>query len=172
MKRVSKYPLLPIVLVLLNFPYVQSQPHQQEFTIDSLLTALESAEDTTRVNILNKLSKEFEFREPEKSYEFGEEAVRLSEEIDYKEGLAYGYMNIGNYYTEQGAYDNAIKYFEYSLDVYKKIGDVSGKQSILNNIGNVHRYLGNYDKALEYFFISLKMSEEIDDKRGIAKTLS
>jgi class 3 adenylate cyclase/uncharacterized protein HemY len=151
---------------------VQSQPNQQEDIIDSLLTAIDSAKDTARVNILNKLSKEFEFRDPDKSYQYAEEAVRLSEEIDYKEGLAYGYMNIGNYYTEQGAYDNAIKYFEHSLEVYKKLGNVTGEKNILNNIGNVHRYLGNYDKALEYFFISLRMSEETEDKKGIAYALN
>jgi class 3 adenylate cyclase/Tfp pilus assembly protein PilF len=172
MERSCKYLIVLISLVLLNFPPVQSQPHQQEYKIDSLLTALESAKDTARVNILNKLSKEFEFRNPDKSFEYANKAVRLSEEIDYKEGLAYGYMNIGNYYTEQGAYDNAIKYFEYSLDVYKKLGDVTGEKDILNNIGNVHRYLGNYDKALEYFFISLKMSEENEDKKGIAYALN
>ncbi|UCH65824.1 MAG: tetratricopeptide repeat protein [Ignavibacterium sp.] len=172
MKRSSKHLIALIFLVLFSFSPFKSQPNQQEYKIDSLLTVLDTAEHTTRVNLLNKLSKEFEFRKPKKSYEYAEEAVRLAEEIDYKEGLAYGYMNIANYYTEQGAYDNAIKYFEYSLDVYKKIGDVSGEQSILNNIGNVHRYLGNYDEALEYFFISLTMSEETDDKQGIAYTLN
>jgi class 3 adenylate cyclase/Tfp pilus assembly protein PilF len=172
MKRSVKYLFSSILIILLTITPAQSQPNQQEDKIDSLITSLDSAEDTVRVNILNKLSKEFEFREPEKSFRYAEEAVRLAEEIDYKEGLAYGYMNIGNYYTEQGAYDNAIKYFEYSLDIYKKLGDVTGEKDILNNIGNVHRYLGNYDKALEYFFISLTMSENTDDKKGIAYALN
>jgi class 3 adenylate cyclase/Tfp pilus assembly protein PilF len=151
---------------------VQSHPNQQEDKIDSLLQALDGVEDTARVNILNRISKEFEFREPEKSYQYAKDAVRLSEELVYEEGLAYGYMNIGNYHTEQSDYDNAIKYFQYALDIYKKLGDKTGEKNILNNIGNVHRYLGNYDTALEYFFISLKMSEEDEDKKGMAYALN
>jgi class 3 adenylate cyclase len=172
MKRNVNYLFAPLFLVLFNFHLIQIQPNQQKDIIDSLITALDSIKDTTRVNILNKLSKEFEFRDPNKSYQYAEEAVRLSEEIDYKGGLAYGYMNIANYHTEQSDYDKAIKYFEYALELYKKLGDIAGEQKILNNIGNVHRYQGNYDKAIEYFFISLKMSEEIEDKKGMAYALN
>jgi class 3 adenylate cyclase/tetratricopeptide (TPR) repeat protein len=172
MKRSTKYLFSLICIVLFNFPITQSQPDQQKDKIDSLLSVLSNAKDTVRVNILNSLSKEFEFREPDKSYQYAEEAVRLSEEIGYKKGLANGYMNIGNYHSEQGDYDNAIKYFEYALELYKKLGDITGEKNILNNIGNVHRYLGNYDTALEYFLLSLKMSEKNEDKKGVAYALN
>jgi signal transduction histidine kinase len=98
--------------------------------------------------------------------------VSLAEEINFPRGIALGYKNIGNFYTEQGGYNEAIEHFSKALRIYEDLGDKEGINQCLNNIGNVHRYLANYDEALDYFLKSLAMSEEIGAKQGIAYALN
>jgi len=173
MNHTSKYSTA-VILVLFSVTLLFSQDLSESVNgkSDSLLNLLSSAADTQKVKLLNQLSKEMEFRDPEESLKFAIEAVSLSKQLAYDRGLAAGYMQVGNYYTEQSNYKTALDYFEKAWAVYIKLGDLSGEKNIINNIGNVHRYIGDYDKALEYFLKALQMSEEQEDKKGIAYALN
>lgn len=132
MDRFNKYSLAVLLLFCSAFLlFSQDLPENETSKRDSLLNLLSIAADTQKVNLLNQLSKHLEFREPERSLTFAEEAVSLSEELNFNNGLAAGYMNVGNYYTEQSNYNTALDYFEKAWAVYIKIGDASGEKKLL-----------------------------------------
>lgn len=165
------------LLIILTFCFVtlsfsQDISGNETGKRDSLLSQLSAAVDTQKINLLNQLSKELEFQNPDESLSYANEAVSLSLELRYDKGLAKGYMYVGNYYTEQSNYKTALSYFEKAWAIYVKMGDISGEILIINNIGNLYRYIGDYDKSLEYLLKSLEMSEEQNDKKGIAYALN
>jgi hypothetical protein len=66
--------------------------HAQSNGTDSLRALIKnSKEDTQKVNLLLSLSKNYWLTIPESVMVFGNEALRLSEMLNYKKGLAFVY---------------------------------------------------------------------------------
>ncbi|HEX7330148.1 MAG TPA: tetratricopeptide repeat protein [Pyrinomonadaceae bacterium] len=68
------------------------------------------------------------------------------------------------YYS--GNYDEALEYFQRSVNVQKTQPDRLGLATALRGIGNVHRTRGDYGAALESYFNSLSIFEEIKAPLG------
>ena len=126
----GKAGLLLLALCCFHF----SLPAQQT-TIDSLQNILSAAkEDTNKVNTLNNLAWEFiNAGEYEKSLNCANQASILADKINYKKGKAKSYHNIGNIYTYQGNYPQALKTHFASLKIREEIGDKNGIE-----IGRAH----------------------------------
>ena len=63
-----------------------------------------------------------------------------------------------------GKYDQAIEYYERSLEMRKQIyGDMPHPDvaDSLNNLGNALKDLGKYNQAIEYYERSLEMKKQI-----------
>jgi CHAT domain-containing protein/Tfp pilus assembly protein PilF len=97
--------------------------------------------------------------------------VRISEKLNYKEGMATGkYLN-GEMAANKGDFKQALELFEDSLKLIETSDDKSLIATLLNGIGSVNFSLGNYEQSLEYHHRSLKIREELGDKAGIARSL-
>ena len=70
-----------------------------------------------------------------------------------------------------GQYSKALDYFEQSLAISKKIGDLSGEGLTLNNLGAVYDRLGQYTKALDYYGQSLVIRKKTGDVGGESSSL-
>ena len=68
-------------------------------------------------------------------------------------------------------YQEAIKYNQQSLAIFKEIGDGHGEACSYKNLGNAYYFLGQYEQAREYYQQSLAIFKEIGDKPGEAKAL-
>jgi class 3 adenylate cyclase len=128
--------------------------------------------DTTRVNLLNALSKSLFNSNPDTSVVIAASSKALAEKIDYKTGLALAEKNMGIGYYLQGKYKEAVLTWQQAIDVYKLIDDKKGVANMLSNQGAVYFAQGDDAKALELYFQSLKMSEEIDDTLRIVSSLN
>jgi len=74
--------------------------------------------------------------------------------------------------NRQGDYEQALKFYEESLVLWREIGDKSGIARSLNGLGNVSHNQGDYDQALKFYVESLVLWREIGDKSGIASSLN
>ena len=81
-------------------------------------------------------------------------------------------MNLGNVYQDWGQYAKAVEYYEKSLQIFKKIGNVKGEGQSLGNLGNVYRGWGQYPKAVEYYEKSLQIFKKVGDVKGEGSTLN
>ena len=159
--------LFLIFLFINFFTFLHSQTG-----IDSLETQLEKATSIERINILNELGKAYWQKSPQKTLEYGYQALELSQKLDYIEGEAQALKIIGGGYYYLSNYDEALECYQKSFKIYKEMDDKEGIASCVNNIGNIYYYFSNYDKALEYFLISLKIFEESGDKMKLSVILN
>ncbi len=140
--------------------------------IDSLETQLKIVNKNEKIDILNELSQLYYETSPQKTIEYSNRALELSQQSNYKEGEAQALKNIGtgNYY--QSNYDISLEYYFKSLEIFKELEDKEGASSILNNIGIIYWKLYDFEKALEIYNESLKVMKEFDNKEGIARALN
>lgn len=142
----------------------------QKQTIDSLNTLINSRiPDTTKSKLLTDLSWEYiTIGDYTNAAEKTNEAIELSEKINYKKGLAQSFNMKGILYWFQGDYPNALDFQYKALKISEEIGDKARIAGSLNNIGNIFHEQGDLKKALEDQLKALKIYEEIDAKFDIA----
>ncbi len=142
---------------------------QNQKYIDSLLVKLNTTEnDTSKVNLLNKIASDFYYVNPENIFEYADQALELSKDISYEKGIAEAYNNLGIYYRSKGIYDLAIDYFFNSIEIMEEINDKSGIARCYNLFGIIYYYLHNYNLSLDYYNKALKINIEQNDKKWIA----
>src|SRR4030095_13519729 len=103
---------------------------------------------------------------------YADEAMAIAQQIKFKKGMAASYNNIGNIYSFQSNYPEALKNYFAALRLREEIGDKYGTATSYNNIGNIYRVQGNYPEALKNLLAALKLREEIGDKKGIAASFN
>lgn len=65
--------------------------------------------------------------------------------------LAYSYNNLGDLYLLTGNIPLSLKFSEYSLDIFTKLGNSVGQSYSNVNVGLVYRAKKDYKLALDYF---------------------
>ena len=88
---------------------------------------------------------------------------------DVGNGPTYG--NLGNVYQDQGRYDEALSYYERSLEMAQRIGDTVTTARQLNNLGAISHLQGNFERAIDYYHQSLQIFRELGDHTAYANTL-
>ena len=140
--------------------------------VDSLKKILANTiKDSVRVDVLNALSKSLYNSNPDSSIIIATKAKMLAEQIQYKQGLALAYKNIGKGYYLEGKYKEAILNWQQAIDVYTLLNDKKGIANIISNQGAVYFNQGDDAKALELHLQSLKMSEALNDTLRILTSL-
>lgn len=102
------------------------------------------------------------------------EAAKIFEALNNTQNNRYAAImsNIGILYSKLKNYDLSLKYYENSLDINKKIGNLFGQANTLNSIGTLYDNLEQYDKALEHYQKSLEIMTQIKNLNGIASAHS
>ena len=78
------------------------------------------------------------------------------------------YNEIGIQYYSQGRYQEALDWYNRSLEISESISCKESLATTYNNIGEIYRVQGRYQEALDWYIKSLKIKEAIDDKLGLA----
>jgi two-component system sensor histidine kinase/response regulator len=150
---------------------ISSPSFAQTPKIDSLLNILKTQkEDTSKVNTLSELARAylFDLDDLQKVGEYGSQQLALSLKLNFRKGIAYGYLNRAIFYRSSGELDSALVYDKKSLPVMIETGNKKGEGSCYSNIGMTLMYQGNLKEALTYMFKGVAMKAEIGDKKGMA----
>lgn len=86
----------------------------------------------------------------------------LLEQASKDDDKANFYNQLGYLKDEKGQYDEAISFYEKSVEIKRKILPENDPSlaTCYNNIGGVYKNIGNYPKALEYYQKYLKIPTE------------
>lgn len=142
---------------------------QDQHSVDSLIHRLNmQMEDTARINLLNRIADDIFYVNSDKMIDYAEEALRLSERINYQLGIGQAFMNLGIYYRHKGIYDKAIDYFFNSLEIMEQLNNVNGIARCYNLFGIIYYYLKNYELSLEYYTKALELNIAQSDKKWAA----
>ncbi|MEL7835112.1 tetratricopeptide repeat protein [Fodinibius sp. Rm-B-1B1-1] len=124
--------------------------------------------DTTVVHTLIDSSYALSFDDPDRAIAFAEQALKLSEQIDYPKGVGKAHRELGYSNSVKGNFEEALSHHQKGISQSQQIGDTLGIISQLNDIGNLYKKQTQYHTALEYFFQALELSETQKLDRGIA----
>jgi tetratricopeptide (TPR) repeat protein len=158
-----------IYIVISVFFLLMKGGAQDQKYIDSLITKLDSEmEDTSRINLLNTIANDLYYVNQEEIYAIAQQALSLSEDSDYKTGIAEAYYNLSIYFRLKGVYEPAINYAFQSLEIMEQTNNQHGVGTCYNQIGSIYYYLQNYKISLDYITKALKIATEQKDKKWIA----
>lgn len=77
-------------------------------------------------------------------------------------------LSIGNFYYNNGDFKNAMKYYQLSYNIFKRIGDEVGLSKALNNYSLIFIELKNFAEAERLLKESLQLKEKYSDEAGKA----
>lgn len=154
----------------------------QNAKIDSLIAQPETfTRDTALVSTLNALARELMYQNPDTSILLSNQALTLSEKLQFKMGAGKSYHNLGVFSYIKGDYIPALDYYSKALalwDTLEKTSDknlipriLNSKSGAYGNIGVVYDEQGDYPKALDCYLKALRMNEKLGDKNGTAINL-
>ena len=136
---------------------------------DSLERALMVAQqDTNKVNLLNKISDNFDGLDFDSARVYGNQALELSKALLWGKGTVNGYNNIGTICQCLGNYPEATRNFKIAIQFAMSIAYPHGAVAGYCNLGCVDANTGNYPSALEHFFSAMKVAEKNGDDYAVA----
>ncbi|UOB16693.1 tetratricopeptide repeat protein [Abyssalbus ytuae] len=137
--------------------------------IDSLKNCLSShfVENSEKVDLLNEIGYEYWIINPNESVKYGNQALELSEQLNYKSGLARSKRIIGVAHWAQGNLNSGLQYLMESHEVYSNLKDAEGQANTMLNIGMIYADLDLYEMAFRNYneainkFTSLNLNSRI-----------
>ncbi|HAM99978.1 MAG TPA: hypothetical protein DCQ26_15365 [Marinilabiliales bacterium] len=137
--------------------------------IDSLRTLLTVTQnDTVYVDILNQLSKACRWNQITDAIDYAVKAEKISQTINYQQGLALAFHNLGVLYADKGNNELALEYYGKSLRIQRIMNNPKAMAHLYDNMGLIYRRQQDFEKALEYHNQSLKLKKDLNDTIGIA----
>ena len=143
-----------IFTILLSITFGQAQQHY----VDSLKRELTVAEeDTSKVSLLNQLSRAHTYSAPDTGVAYAEKALELAEKIDFKAGIILAEINLAGAFTDLGNFQQGIYY---ALNAHSLAEETKDYFLIIRSnakLTECYYYFGEYTTALKYAHEELKM---------------
>jgi signal transduction histidine kinase len=152
---------LSLTLILCYFLSFSSFS-QTNKVVDDLNNQLQNhpKQDTNRVNLLMQLAGANYGFNPQNMQLAAEEAIGLSEKLNYKKGTADGYKALGAKYLSTGDFKNAETFFLKSLKISEEIPFYPIIIQNYSNLGSIALIQGKYPEALAYYQKSIRVAEK------------
>jgi tetratricopeptide (TPR) repeat protein len=143
---------------------------------DSLVAVLHHTQnDIDKVKLLNTISDHYKTSDPNRMLQYANEALKLSQKINYTTAEGNALLNLGNANIILGNYSVALQYFAEAQHLFETISDkdkLENKQGLakaLGSIGIVFSEQSNYGKGLQYYIKAVKIYEQLKDEEKCAK---
>lgn len=138
----------------------------QEKELDSIKARVEvyKKRDTTRVNLLNQLTRYYATRDISKNEVILNEAIEISKAINYTQGLSDSYTNLTSFYVQSGNYDNALELALKTKKLQDSIKDFGGLIYTNSSIARIYNHLEKTDKAIQIQLENLNILKEYPNK--------
>lgn len=114
----------------------------------------------------------FYLGESKKAIEYYEKALKISETINDKLGMAKANSNLGIVYQFLGDYSLALTYFHKCADISTAIKSKKGMATAISSMAILYNLIGEQEKAINYFDQSLLLANEINDLQSIVSSLN
>lgn len=139
-----------IATILLLFPTLAIA--QRTWKLDSLELRLKNAaHDTTRIQVLIKLSNYYDTIDYARAATYARESRDVAMNKGLTKSVAFADAALARLFVDMGNYKQASSHFFNALKYYEEAHDTVGTIRICNNLGTLHDRLKEYDKALAYY---------------------
>lgn len=156
---------LILVILFLSINYFSFSQNQ---AIDSLLNVVRTQNGKEKIETLLELSSKHLKIDLEKSYEYTNEALKLSEELKISElnSKIYNSFALLNYYRAE--YESCKSNSNLAIQFSEKFENIEQKAVSYRYLGCIYQVQSNYDSSL----ISFEKEKEIQIKSGTKKDLA
>jgi len=160
------------ILTVFFFIVCSFAANGQNKTVDSLKRVLQSQkEDTNKVNTLNAISTVLtDSVKYNEALKYANEALGLSEKINFKSGQAKTYKIIASIYEFRGDYVTSRNNYLLGKKIYEELKDKSRVADFTNSIAVLYYREGDLAEAIKISYNTLKFYDELQDKSGAAYT--
>jgi serine phosphatase RsbU (regulator of sigma subunit) len=134
---------------------------------DSILKVLPNLTDTSRVIALNKLSSWFSDIDLEKSKQYANEALHLSDSILYAKGRVNSRDNLGYVFLMTAQYPRAISIYKEAISIAQKINFTIKLAWLFNRLSAAYYYQGDYEVALQNYVKTSEYAKKTNNKNTL-----
>ena len=124
---------------------------------------LSGNEQKKQIDEINEFIYTNIFNDLEDPKEAAQTLLDISKKLDYKRGIAFSELNLGNYYCSLSS-PEGLNHLNHSLILFEELGDSLGILRSLNNLGSTYKDAGLYDKALDYRQKTLTLAQKTGNK--------
>ncbi len=160
-----------LLLILLLSP-IPSFSFQYTTKADSLKALLQTAIDTTRVDLLNDLAKQFWQTKADTAQLYAKEALEEARKNNYLKGEAEAFRILGLSSNFHGNQVQARAYLKKAIHLFEQIGYEPGLAAALNNLGVVDDFSGNYEEGLQAHQQALTIFRELGNQEAVGSVLN
>lgn len=136
--------------------------------LESLLLLLDGQKDSSRIPTLLSISWELRNSNPEKSIQFGLEAIELATLYKDYENLAKAHGFVGVSFRVMGNYLQSIDYYYTGLEISIKYGITEQEGFAYLNLANLHIYQEYYNSAIDNINRAESIANRIGNKQMLA----
>lgn len=140
--------------------------------VDEVGKRLTSGRVTDRARVLAQLAKTNRTKSPEKTIEYGQEAIQLLQQFPDPRLRAEISDDVCWAYQILGRYGKAFEICETGRRLAIAVGDRKIEANSLTIIGVLHWRLGQYEQALEVLASALAINEQIGDDEQTSNVLT
>ncbi|MBS1505743.1 MAG: tetratricopeptide repeat-containing sensor histidine kinase [Bacteroidetes bacterium] len=141
-------------------------------SIESLESKLNgNLTDSARIKLLVTLSKEYQYSNLKKSFEYAEKAISIADTKNLLWAKALTYHNIATFHSISGDFSSSAKYNDLSLSINFQLKDTVAMAKDYNNLGQDYASFGKYDEAYFYYTQSYRLASEKKDSLSLAIAL-
>ncbi|MCF6349200.1 MAG: tetratricopeptide repeat protein [Flavobacteriaceae bacterium] len=151
---------------LLSFSQKQKQ--------DSLLTELESntKTDTIRARLLINVAYNIMHNKPQQALDYVDEALQISNELDWQKGKASSLRQIGVVYYYMADNIRAMDYFQQALIAGEPLHDKLFNASLYSNLANIFADMKQSERAIKEYNRLLTVAREFNHIPFLINSLS
>lgn len=158
MKKI--FTLIVLAFLLLANAYSQD--------INSYKRILEKAkDDTLKVHLLFSIFDHYRYNHPDSSLIFVQQALELSEKLEYDRGIALAQLFLCETFSMLGNDPQALNYGFKALSKFEDLKDTMGICNTSTSIGNFYSGQNDFRMSLFYYRKALKTIENYSDKSSI-----
>ncbi len=138
--------------------------------VDSLKLLLKDAGSSkTRVDLASTIARELANTDSAEGTRFADMAIKLSQDLNYQEGITKGHFAKAWIIMRSGYYNLALDLFKENLKEASDINYLEGMGNAHNGLGATYWYLGEYENAKESYFKARKIWETLGDKNKLSR---
>ncbi|MHA1265441.1 MAG: tetratricopeptide repeat protein [Candidatus Helarchaeota archaeon] len=100
------------------------------------------------------------------AYSVYKEGAQIAEKIDFIEGASECYKGLAEIYTHRGEWQQAEKYYQKSLGLYRLLKLKPEIANILYRLGILYTTLGSFKDAIFYFKQAKTLKRDVSDLLG------
>ncbi len=155
-----------LLLSITQFTFSQTKFRIKNLNADSLAAILPEKKGTELVEVLNLLSNVLCKQNIDSSQNLASLAIHLSEELDYKKGLADGYFNLGNTYFFQDDFHPTILNYLKALRIYEDLTPSEEYANLCMQLSLMNFLTDRVENSVKYSIQALELYDRIDDNLG------